>query len=287
MTDVLKKRLQTDGILVAPGAYDALGAKLIEHLGFEAVYMTGAGIAYSLLGRPDIGELTLLEMSQRASYLAGAVNIPIIADADTGFGNEFNVIRTVNLYKQAGVAAIQLEDQEFPKRCGHLEGKSVIATKKMVSKIKAAKNAVGKDDLLIIARTDVRSLQGIEKALERGKAYEDAGADILFIEAPQSLDEMKIIAESFEIPVMANMVEGGKTPLLTITELEDIGYNLVIFPNSMTRAMVKSGIEVLTEIRDKGGTGFYLEKMMDFTSLNQLLGIDAVKELEKSFQLEE
>lgn len=283
-TTRLRQLLAREKILVAPGAYDALVAKIIAKVGFEAIYMTGAGISYTCLGTPDIGLLTMTEMVQRAAYICEATELPVMADGDTGYGNALNVIRTVRDYERAGVACIQLEDQILPKRCGHLSGKALVSVEEMVGKIKAACDARRDPDFLIMARTDARAVEGLDAALERGHRYIEAGADILFIEAPQSKEEMERICREFHgVPLLANMVEGGKTPLLTAGELQDIGYKIVIFPGAATRLVAKALTELMVELKAKGTTREYLERMYIFDELNEILGLQVFKELEKKF----
>ena len=282
-TSVLRQLLAGKGIVVAPGAHDALTAKIIEKTGFPAVYMTGYGQAASHLGKPDVGLLTMSEMVARAANIVEAVNIPVIADADTGFGNAVNVMRTVREYEKAGVAAIQLEDQVAPKKCGHMTGRQVVPQAEMVGKIKAAVDARRDEELLIIARTDARTVHGIEEALARGKAYEEAGADILFIESPESLEEMKKITSSFKVPVLANMVEGGRTPLLPVSELAALGYNLVIFPTASTYTMARAMTSLMESLRKTGTTAGMMEQMVTFTEFNELIGLPAIRELESTY----
>jgi methylisocitrate lyase len=280
----LRELLARDEILVAPGAYDALTARLIQEAGFEAVYLSGAGVSFATLGLPDIGLLTLTEMANHVAYVANAVSLPVIADADTGYGNAINVQRTVREYQQAGAAAIQLEDQAFPKRCGHLAGKELIPAEEMVGKIRAAVDARTDPDFLIIARTDARAVTGLDDALRRAERYRRAGADILFIEAPESEQELRRIAEAFRGELlMANMVEGGKTPLLSASELYALGYKIVIFPNSLTRRFAKAGLTLLQTLRREGTTRSLLEQMLTFTELNELFGVERVRELEREF----
>lgn len=280
----LRDLLTRDRILLAPGAYDALTARLIEASGFEAVYLSGAGVSYSTLAKPDVGLITQTETAERISRLAEAVSIPIIADGDTGYGNALNVRRTVQLYERAGAAAIQLEDQDFPKRCGHLGGKSLIPAAEMEGKIRAARHARLYDDFLIIARTDARSVQGVDAAVERGRRYVEAGADVLFVESPESEEELRQIAEAFPgVPLVANMVEGGKTPLLSAAELHTMGYALVIFPNSLTRRLAHAALSFLAELRTSGTTLNMLDEMMLFGDLNRLLGLESIHALEREF----
>lgn len=284
MSFSLRKRLAQDEILVVPGVYDGLMAKLVEKAAFEAVYLSGAGVSYSTYGQPDLGLITQTEMAQRVAAVARATNLPLIADGDTGYGNAINVMQTVRLFEQAGAQAVQLEDQHFPKRCGHLSGKSLIEVDEMVGKIRAACDARTSDDFLIIARTDARSVLGLDEALQRGRAYVDAGADILFIESPYTIEELEQISRRFEdIPLMANMVEGGKTPLLSAAQLQDMGYSLVIFPNSLTRHFAYTGLQFLNALKADGTTMPQLDQMMDHQALNALLDIETYRQQERTY----
>lgn len=279
----LRELLAAKEILVAPGAHDVLTAKVIEKTGFSAVYMTGYGQAASHLGTPDVGLLTMTEMLARANNFASAVDIPVIADGDTGFGNAVNVMRTVRQYEMAGVAAIQLEDQVAPKKCGHMTGRQVIPMEEMVGKIKAAVEARQNPDFVIIARTDARTIHGIEEAIRRGKAYEEAGADVIFIESPESVEEMKMITSSFKVPVLANMVEGGRTPLLPANELESIGYNLVIFPTASTYITAQAMKNLMEELKAKGTTEDLMDQMIPFPEFNKMIGLPEIREIEAKF----
>lgn len=275
---LLKEMLSDKKLLVAPGAHDALTARVIEKAGFGAVYMTGYGQAASHLGCPDVGLLSLSEMVDRARNIAGCVEIPVIADADTGFGNAVNVMRTVRLYEGAGVAAMQLEDQVAPKRCGHMLGREVVKKEEMVGKIKAAVDARS-GDMLIIARTDARTVLGIDEALDRGKAYEEAGADIIFIESPENEDEMKRINEVISIPTLANMVEGGRTPLLNNSELESLGFDLVIYPTASTYVTSKAMIDLMENLKATGTTAGMMDQMVTFSQFNELIGLSTINSL--------
>ncbi|WP_078428022.1 isocitrate lyase/PEP mutase family protein [Alkalihalobacterium alkalinitrilicum] len=283
--EILRKLLASEKPIMAPGAYNGLTAKLVEQAGFSVVYMTGYGTTANILGKPDYGYLTLTEMVQNAKNMGAAVDIPLIADADTGYGNIINVQRTVQEYELAGIAAIHLEDQVFPKRCGHMEGKQVVSVNEHAQKIKAAVSTRTDDDFLIIARTDARAVNGFEDAIERGKAYADAGADILFIEAPQSIQEMEAIHKAFpNIPLVANMVEHGKTPLLPIEELGQIGFKLVLYPVSVLFAATFAVKEMLETLSSHGTIEPSLDRMTNFPEFNQLIGLDELMEWEKNFK---
>lgn len=282
-TTRLRQLLQQKEILVAPGAHDVLTAKIIEKVGFAAVYFTGYGQAASHLGTPDIGLLTMTEMVARVRNFVCALDIPVIADGDTGFGNAVNVMRTVREYEAAGAAAIQLEDQVAPKKCGHMTGRQVVSVEEMTGKIKAAVAARQDPDLVIIARTDARTALGIEEAVSRGKAYEAAGADVLFIESPENAAEMRQITASFRIPVLANMVEGGRTPLMNVRELQEIGYQLVIFPTASTYITAQAIFSAMTELKTAGTTEHLLDRMIPFAQFNDFVGLTAVRKLEAEF----
>lgn len=283
-TKMLRNLLQEEGIIVAPGAHNAFAAKIIEQTGgFQAVYMTGSGTAMSLIGEPDIGLLTMTEMVTQAKNIANAVSLPLIADADTGYGNAINVVRTVQEYEKAGVAAIHIEDQIIPKKCGHFEGKQVISQDEMVGKIKAALDAREDPDFVVIARTDARAVLGVEEAIKRAKAYVEAGADVIFFEAPQSLGELKIIAKSIDAPLLINMDEGTKTPLLTTKELEEIGYKIVIFPRSAPCAAAKTIQELMQLLKETGTTKGFANRMVTFEERNLITGLARYKEMEKKY----
>lgn len=274
--------MEKNELVVAPGAHDALTALVVEKCGFPVVYMTGYGQAASHLGRPDIGLMSMTEMVSRARNMAAVVDIPVIADADTGFGNVINVIRTVREYEAANAAAIQLEDQVLPKRCGHMLGREVIPTKEMVGKIKAAVATRSDPDFMIVARTDARTLLGIDEALDRARAYEDAGADILFIESPESIDEMYRINEVLTQPTLANMVEGGRTPMLPNDKLFEIGYSIVIYPTASVFVTAHSMLHLMNHLKKNGSTVGMMDRMISFGEFNDLIGLDAtIKELEK------
>lgn len=270
----LKDQVSGDGIVVAPGLFDAMGAVLVEQAGFHTAYLSGASIAYTRFGRPDIGLVTMSEVADSLSAITERSELRVIVDADTGFGNALNVMRTVRLFETAGAAGIQLEDQTLPKRCGHLAGKTLVPVGEMVGKIKAALDARRSDETLIIARTDGVAVEGFDAALERAERYVEAGADVLFVEAPQSEDQMRAVIKQFggRIPLLANMVEGGKTPQKSASELEALGFSLVIFPGGMVRALAHRAQAYLASLKEHGSTLPFRDNMLDFDGLNELLG---------------
>ena len=270
---MLKDKLN-EGFILAPGIYDALTGLIATKTGAEAVYLSGASIAYTRFGRSDIGLVSVSEVHDTLAAITDRIDIPVIVDADTGFGNALNVQRTVRQFERVGASAIQLEDQSFPKRCGHLAGKTLVSKNEMVGKIKASLDARKNENTVIIARTDARAVEGLDAAFDRAAAYRDAGADILFIEAPQSLEEMKNITATFgnELPLLANMVEGGKTPIASATELEDIGYHLAIFPGGAVRAIAHHLSAYYSGLLRDGNNKKFSEKMYDFDGLNEVIG---------------
>ncbi len=281
-TTKLRQMLNAPGIIVAPGAYDGLSARLIERQGFKAIYMTGAGTAASALGQPDIGLTTLTEMTTHAAHIASCVSLPVIADADTGYGNALNVIRTVREYERAGVAAIHLEDQVFPKRCGHLAGKAVIPAKEFTEKIRAAAENRSDPDFVIIARTDARAVNGLDDALERSRLYQEAGADVIFVEAPTSREEIERVAKEIHAPLLSNQVPGGRTPGLTAAELEKLGYKIVIFPVVSLMAATLAIENALTKLQ-KTGTDWHDGPVLSPLEIFQKVGIDAWLEQERKY----
>lgn len=262
----------------APGCYDAFSAALIEQAGFEATYLSGASIAYTLLGRPDIGLVSVSEVADVLSRIRDRLGLAIAVDADTGFGNALNVQRTVRTFERAGANAIQLEDQSFPKRCGHLKGKSLISSGEMVGKVKAAVDARVSPDTLIIARTDAIAVEGFDAALDRAEAYLEAGADVLFVEAPRSLEEMQAICARFagRAPLLANMVEGGSTPVLSRGELAELGFRLIISPGALVRAITPVMEAFLAELREQGSSLGWKDRMLNISELNQRLDLEAL-----------
>lgn len=282
-TSVLRELILGESVILAPGAYDCVSAKIIEAAGFDVCYITGFGIAASVLGKPDWGFVTMTEMVERVQKITEAVTIPVIADGDTGYGNPLNVMRTVAEFEKAGASAIQLEDQVFPKKCGHMEGKQVVQTEEMVKKIKAALAARKDENFLIIARTDARAVLGLEEAIKRGQIYAEAGADIIFVEAPQTHEELAQIAGSINKPLVANMVERGKTPLLSPEELKSLGYKLVVYPVSALFAATRAIQEVMKRLKAFGGTEHASGQLFGFGEFNRLVAIEKFKELEEKF----
>lgn len=273
----LRERLAEPGILVAPGVYDALTATLAEVAGFEAVYLSGAAVAYTRLGRPDIGLATMSEMADTCALIRDRTALPVVIDADTGHGNAINAARTTRVYERAGASALQVEDQVYPKRCGHLRDKALIATGEMAGKIAAMVDARTSEATLVIARTDAIAVDGFEAALERGHAYVEAGADVLFVEAPRSRGELEAISRAFpKTPVMANMVEGGATPFASADELETMGFALVIFPGGIVRAVARVAEDYYRSLREHGSNEPFRDRMHDFAGLNAVLGTDGM-----------
>jgi 2-methylisocitrate lyase-like PEP mutase family enzyme len=276
MSGILGRRLARKPALLAPGIYDPLSALLAERAGFDALYVSGAAIAYTQLGRPDIGLVSLTELIDVVGRVADRVELPLIVDADTGFGSALNMQRTVRLLERAGAAAIQIEDQTYPKRCGHLAGKTLIRMEEMAGKIRAACDSRHSNDTLIIARTDAIAVEGFAAALERAEAYRVAGADILFVEAPRSLDEMRLVVENFaaHLPLVANMVEGGDTPMMGRDALSDLGFSLIISPGALVRAVVPLAEAFFTALQDTGSTAAFQARMTDLRGINDRIGLE-------------
>jgi 2-methylisocitrate lyase-like PEP mutase family enzyme len=278
---LLRQRLSSPKLVVAPGVHDMVSLRLANALGFEALYMTGFGAVASYLGLPDAGLATYTDMVNRVKQMASMATAPLIADGDTGYGGLLNVRHTVRGYEEAGASAIQLEDQEFPKKCGHTPGRRVIPMDDMVKKIRVAVEARTSRDFLVIARTDARTSLGLDEALARGEAYAKAGADVLFIESPESVDEMRAIGKRFDLPLVANMVEKGRTPVLPREELEAIGYRIAIFPVSALLAAVKAMSGVYSHIKKTGSSKDVPVALEDFTELTKLMGFEDVWEFDK------
>lgn len=283
----LRNMLKGDKIIVAPGAHNGVSARIIEKVGFKAVYATGYGASASQLCQADVGLMTMTEMVSNMYNLVEAVSVPVIADADTGYGNVINTIRTVRQYEKAGVAAIQLEDQVMPKRCGHMLGRQIVPIDEMVGKIEASVNTRQDEDLVIIARTDARTNYGIEEAIRRGQAYARAGADVIFIESPESIEEMKLINQSMPKPTLANIVERGRTPNLPAAELEKIGYKIAIFPVTSVLAETKVLFTVFNRLMETGSTNNVMEYLYDFEEFNLLMGAAQVREIERRYLLKD
>ena len=281
----LRQLLAGPGILVAPGCFDCLTGKLVEKAGFDAAYITGSGVSISQLGAPDLGLASFSEILDRMKRIADAVTVPLVADIDTGFGGPLNVLRTVREFEKAGISGVQIEDQVAPKRCGHEPGRRVVPIAEMQARIRAAVDARLDQDFVVIARTDARTIHGIDAAIERAARYAEAGADVLFVESPESEAEMRRITSALKgvAPLMANMVEGGKTPILPAAKLEEIGYRLAIFPNSLTRAFAAAGREIMAELRRTGTTTGLKDRMVTHRELWSLFDYDTWIELEAGF----
>jgi 2,3-dimethylmalate lyase len=277
----LRARLAAPGLITAPGVYDMISARIAERMGFPALYMTGFGVVASHLGLPDAGLATYSDMVGRVSQICTITKTPLIADADTGYGGLLNVAHTVRGYRLAGAAALQIEDQEFPKKCGHTPGRRVIACADMVKKIRVAVEARGDDHILIIARTDARTAHGLDEALRRAEAYATAGADILFVESPESEQEMEKICASFDLPLIANMVEGGRTPLLSAQRLEQIGYKIAIFPATGFLAAGAALESIYQTLKRDGSSTKVTAPLHEFTEFAKLMGFQDVWDFEK------
>jgi 2-methylisocitrate lyase-like PEP mutase family enzyme len=283
-TKEFQKLLLEPGSFVLPGAYDAMSAKLIEETGFKAIYATGAGISNAQLGWADVGLTSLKEVVDIVARMADVTTIPIVADADTGFGNAINVIRTVREFERAGVAAIQLEDQVSPKKCGHFSGKDVVSKDEMVNKIKAALDTRHDENFAIIARTDALAVNGMEDALDRAQAYADAGADIIFVEAPTTIEQLKQITSSLKgIPQVINLVEGGKTPLISLKEAEEIGFKIMLTANTVLRSAIKGISESLRILKKEGSQANLLDLICTWEERQSLFKLNQIKEWEKEY----
>jgi 2-methylisocitrate lyase-like PEP mutase family enzyme len=271
--------------IIAPGVYDGLTGLLVEQAGFDCAYLSGASASFTRLGRPDLGLMTMTEVADTVANIRERIDIPLVVDGDTGFGNALNVQRTVRLFERMGASGIQLEDQTMPKRCGHLEGKQLVPVAEMQGKIHAALDARTDEATVIVARTDAIAVIGIEAALERGAAYIDAGADVLFVESPLDDAQLAEVGSVLgaRIPLLANMVEGGKTPLHSAEELGQLGFKLVIFPGAMVRVLSRAGAEYLEALRRDGTTAGILDSMFDFKQVNDVIGTDDLIELSNKY----
>jgi 2-methylisocitrate lyase-like PEP mutase family enzyme len=279
----LAARLREPGLVVAPGVFDMVSLRLADSFGFDALYMTGYGTVASHMGLPDAGLATYSDMVGRVTAMAGMARTPLIADADTGYGGLLNMRHTMRGYEAAGAAAIQLEDQEFPKKCGHTPGRRVIPMEDMVRKIRVAVDARSSPDFLIIARTDARTSLGLDEALRRAEAYARAGADILFVESPESEQEMRRIGSAFDVPLVANMVERGRTPVLSRSELEALGYKIAIFPVTALLAAVKAMADVYQGLQQHGSSAGTSVPLYDFADLTRLMGFEDVWAFEQRY----
>jgi 2-methylisocitrate lyase-like PEP mutase family enzyme len=286
ITDNLKQRLAKPDIVVAPGVYDALSASLAEQAGFNTVYLSGASLAYTKLGRPDIGLMSISEVNDTLFHIRERSDIDVVVDCDTGFGNALNVMRSVRMLERSGASGIQLEDQTYPKRCGHLRGKTLVSTGEMAGKIQAAVDARRLDTTLIIGRTDAIAVEGTEQAIERAYAYYEAGADIVFIEGIRTTTDIEKIMAVFghRVPVMANMVEGGDTPLQDATSLQQQGFSLVIFPGALVRAFTYMAMQFFDTLKQNGTTDPFRNNMLNFTQLNDYLGTAKMLELGQKYE---
>ncbi len=283
MTTVLRDQLRQPGIIVAPGAYDCLTAKLIEREGFSAVYMTGGGTAVTRVGQPDLGFTTMTEMIASASAITSTISVPLIADADTGYGGALNTYRTVREYEKAGVAALHIEDQAFPKRCGHLDGKEVVSIEEMCTKIRAACDARTDDDFVIIVRTDALAVTGLDDTLRRCVAFAEAGADFLFVEALRSQEDIDRVRQTVDLPLLYNFVEHGKSPLIPAPELEAMGFKMVIFPGSIMLSVCTLAQRILREIRDHGTTASLTGEMVSVVEFFEIMGLQNCLDMDQQW----
>lgn len=281
-TTQFRQLIDRPEILLLPGAHDALAARIIELSGFKALTAGGYAAHATLLGAPDIGQLGLAEMADHYARLCDATSLPLLADADTGYGTAINAARTVRAYERAGVAALFIEDQVAPKRCGHMDGKRVVPVTEMIAKLKAATDARTDQDLVIMARTDARAIEGLEAAIERAQLYREAGADLIFVEAPLTVDEMARICSEIPAPCMANHVEGGKTPLLSAEQLEDIGYACVAYPVASLYAVAHTLRRLYTSLRESGDTATLQGEMLNFTGFHDIVRLPALREMERA-----
>ena len=283
-TTCLRNLINSKEFLLLPGCFNPLSARLVEQAGFPAAYITGAGVASNLLGYPDIGLTSYAEVLSAARCITQVTDIPIICDTDTGFGNAVNVIRTVREFEAAGIAGIQLEDQQHPKKCGHTEGKLLVSKEEMVQKVKAAVDTRKDENFVLVIRTDAIAVNGIDDALDRANAYAEAGADVIFVEAPQNIEQMRRVTSTIKTPLLANMVEGGgKTPILPSSELASLGYTLAIYPTALWMASIKAMQEVLGVLKATGTSLAYAEHMVSFQEMFEIVGRSAYAELEKKY----
>lgn len=281
-----RARLDARDALPVPGAANALTARVIADAGFEAVYVTGAGIANTMLGVPDVGLVTMSEIADTTRAIAEVIDLPLVVDIDTGFGNAVNTHRTVRVLERAGACAVQIEDQVFPKKCGHFDGKGVIPAAEMATKVRAAAEAREDPNFLVIARTDARAIEGLEAAIDRARLYVEAGADVTFVEAPVSADEMRTIAAALPVPQVANLVVGGRTPMLSQAELADLGFSLVLYANTPLQAAVRAMSEVLGTLRREGSLETVKDRLADFEERQRMVDKASYDALEKRYAVE-
>jgi 2-methylisocitrate lyase-like PEP mutase family enzyme len=279
----LRERLARDEIVIVPGAFDALSARVIQRAGFESLYVTGAGFTNSSFGVPDLAFIGLSDLVTHVARIGSVVDVPMIVDADTGYGGVLNVRRTIRELERAGAAAIQLEDQIFPKRCGHFNGTTVISQEEMVQKVRAAHDARTDPDLLLIIRTDARAGEGFNRAVERANAYVEAGADAIFVEAPQTLEELAELPRVVDAPRLVNMVEGGRTPLCDGEQLQALGFKIALFANTALRAATKAVWDSMHALRERGGTAHILDDLISWTERQELVGLPDMEALEDHY----
>ena len=272
--------------LVIPGVYDAIGAKIVEKVGFEAMFQTGYGTSATLFGMPDYGFIGSTETVDNARRICRAVSVPVIVDADTGYGNALTVWKLVRELEEVGAAGIFLEDQKWPKRCGHMQGKQVIPKDEYAEKLQAALDARKNKDFIIVARTDARATEGLDAAIERGLYYRKIGADVIFIEAPKTIQEMKKIGKAIDAPLVANMIEGGATPIVSESKLHNMGFKIVLYPLSVLFSNTHATLQILSELKRAGGTGKLKKKMVNFDQFNEFVELTKYKKLEKRYKKE-
>ncbi len=281
-TAILRKMLTEPGLILLPGVYDALSAKLAVAAGFKAIYLSGSAIAMSQFAYPDIGLPTMSEVIEQARRVTAAVDVPVVVDIDTGYGNAVNVLRTIREAEAAGIAAVQIEDQLFPKKCGHFEGKEIVPSDEMVGKIRAAVTA-RRQDIVIIGRTDARAVTNLADAIQRGRAYAEAGADVVFVEAPRSTEEMAQVTSSIPAPLLINMVEGGKTPQLTLAELQALGFKIALYPTACIRVVAQTLQTFYGHLLRQGSTADILDQMVSFKGRNEITGLAWYEEWARKF----
>ena len=279
----LRALLSRGDLLMAPGVFDCLTARLAELAGFEMLYMTGSGVSITRLGAPDVALLSFSEILDQAKRIADVTALPVLADVDTGYGGPLNVMRTVREMERAGISAVQIEDQDWPKRCGHEPGRRVVPVAEMVGRIRAAVDARRDPDFLVVARTDARSSEGIAAAIERANRYAEAGADVLFVESPESVEEMARVTREVHAPTLSNQVEGGRTPLLPAQQLQALGFRMAIYPNSVTRLFARAGRELFDELRTSGSTQAFADRMLDHRGLWDLFEYPAFMAAEQRY----